>query len=138
MLKLVSGKSAVGCILQPFWDRGWRSEAGSLIGSQISIPEKALRNMVFPFTTVLEEVEDVEEASEGLSDKGRVSFVETDSSEWALLLGSKDACALNRSSRWLIPPAELPLRLELPSRQSIWLGALGTPDTLMDSSVGGC
>ena len=113
-------------------------EAGSFVGSQISTSAKALRNMVFPFTRVFEEVEDVDESSEELSEEGRVSFVETDSSEWALLLGSKDACALNRSSRWLIPPAELPLRLELPSRQSMWLGALGTPDTLVDSSVGGC
>ena len=113
-------------------------EAGSFVGSQISTSAKALRNMVFQFTRVFEEVEDADGSSEELSEEGRVSFVETDSSEWALLLGSKDACALNRSSRWLIPPAELPLRLELPSRQSMWLGAQGTPDTLMDSSVGGC
>ena len=45
-------------------------EAGSLVGSQIANSEKALRNMVFPSRTVLEEVEDVDESSEELSEEG--------------------------------------------------------------------
>ncbi len=43
-------------------------EARSFVGSQILTSAKALRNMVFPFTRVFEEVEDVDESSEELSE----------------------------------------------------------------------